>query len=293
MSHLTMNAVAIAPLTATRFMDLHRCWCAAFTDYKIPLDIPVEELRIRLDQDGYSPEMSAAAHVGKKMVGFWLTGVRELDGKKMAYDAGTAVVPDWRGRGVSKLLAQQIESRMREFGVRRYILEVFDDNVAAIKLYQRNGFQRMRQLNAYRLKPFAIKHQSYGAVRARGASLSEAYACRDLLNYAPSWQNSWQALRAVEGSTISVVSEDEAGGCAYAVFQPAIKRFAQIGIDSVGFEREQRLMEALLGHVGHQVGALEYVEIINIPEGTQRIVELLRRCGFVDLVTLYEMVKEY
>ena len=51
-----------------------------------------------------------------------------------------AVIPDYRGRGVGRLLLEGVEAKGRELGCCKLTLEVREDNHRAQRLYQRFGF---------------------------------------------------------------------------------------------------------------------------------------------------------
>lgn len=51
-----------------------------------------------------------------------------------------AVLPEYRGQGVGRLLLEQVEARGRELGCFKLTLEVRADNLRAQRLYQQYGF---------------------------------------------------------------------------------------------------------------------------------------------------------
>jgi ribosomal protein S18 acetylase RimI-like enzyme len=51
-----------------------------------------------------------------------------------------AVVPEYRGQGVGRLLLERVEAKGRELGCCKLTLEVRDDNHRAQRLYQKAGF---------------------------------------------------------------------------------------------------------------------------------------------------------
>jgi ribosomal protein S18 acetylase RimI-like enzyme len=54
-----------------------------------------------------------------------------------------AVLPDYRGQGVGRLLLERVEAKGRELGCCKLTLEVREDNHRAQRLYQRAGFGAM------------------------------------------------------------------------------------------------------------------------------------------------------
>jgi ribosomal protein S18 acetylase RimI-like enzyme len=51
-----------------------------------------------------------------------------------------AVIPGYRGRGIGRLLLEQVEAKGRDLGCCKLTLEVREDNHRAQELYQRFGF---------------------------------------------------------------------------------------------------------------------------------------------------------
>ena len=60
-----------------------------------------------------------------------------------------AVSPDHRGRGLGRLLMDDLLTTCRREGVSRLYLEVRQDNVPAIGLYRRYGFEEVARLPDY------------------------------------------------------------------------------------------------------------------------------------------------
>jgi ribosomal protein S18 acetylase RimI-like enzyme len=51
-----------------------------------------------------------------------------------------AVIPDYRGHGIGRLLLERVEAKGRELGCCKLTLEVREDNHRAQRLYQKVGF---------------------------------------------------------------------------------------------------------------------------------------------------------
>lgn len=64
-----------------------------------------------------------------------------------------AVDPKWRGKGLGHALLQAAFDDLLMSPARRMFLEVSEDNVAAIKLYERHGFARIASRKGYYPKP--------------------------------------------------------------------------------------------------------------------------------------------
>lgn len=60
-----------------------------------------------------------------------------------------AIHPDYQGRGYGHWLLEQTVNRLRERGLHQLFLEVRASNAAAIKLYQRYGFENIGLRKSY------------------------------------------------------------------------------------------------------------------------------------------------
>ncbi|MDW8062503.1 MAG: GNAT family N-acetyltransferase, partial [Nitrososphaerota archaeon] len=59
----------------------------------------------------------------------------------IAHIVSIAIHPDYRGIGLGEVLLREAIEDMKKLGVHRVLLEVKVDNVAAIKLYSKVGFE--------------------------------------------------------------------------------------------------------------------------------------------------------
>jgi putative acetyltransferase len=66
------------------------------------------------------------------------------------------VIPDARGKGVSRVILEEIEARAMHDGARWLRLETGIENHAALALYQRTGFTRCGPFGDYQLDPLSV-----------------------------------------------------------------------------------------------------------------------------------------
>jgi len=81
--------------------------------------------------------------------------VRRIDGRtgeiKRMY-----VSPEERGRGLSRLLLDALESEARALGLSRLVLETGARQLAALALYERAGFSRIAPFGEYIGSPLSV-----------------------------------------------------------------------------------------------------------------------------------------
>jgi ribosomal-protein-alanine N-acetyltransferase len=81
---------------------------------------------------------------GEQMVGFIAGDIRRS--QRLAWIATIGVLPEYRGRGVGRMLLEACESQL---GVPRVRLNVRATNYPAIRLYEETGYQRTGLWKAY------------------------------------------------------------------------------------------------------------------------------------------------
>jgi putative acetyltransferase len=114
----------------------------AESNHHLPLDaLRAAHIRFLVARDGAGRAVGTGALV---LCGVWA----EL--KRMW------VVPELRGKGVSRTMLQALEAKAREEGVRCLRLETGIENHAALALYERAGFTRCDPFGDYRPDPLSV-----------------------------------------------------------------------------------------------------------------------------------------
>src|SRR5689334_1558578 len=137
-------------LTAADFSTLYACFLDAFSDYQVDMQMSEQQFAQRLTRDGVQLEISTGAFDDDRMIGFYINALGDWQGKLTAYDAGTGIVHDYRGRGVAQELFAFTVPRLKERAVSQYLLEVLTSNEGAIALYRKLGFVEVRRLTVFR-----------------------------------------------------------------------------------------------------------------------------------------------
>ena len=78
--------------------DILDCFNLSFSDYSIPFKLNLEQLENKLRNENINKDISVGAFNKNKLVGFVLHGDRIKDRNRIAYNAGTGVIPTQRGQ---------------------------------------------------------------------------------------------------------------------------------------------------------------------------------------------------
>jgi len=275
-------------LNHTKTEVLHRTFTEAFSDYRVPMRLPLWEFRQMLQRRGYRPELSVGAFENDRLIGFVLNGMRGWNGVPTAYDVGTGVIGAFRERGISSKLFTQAGQLLKERGIEQYLLEVLQSNRAAVLLYEKQGFRLCREFSCFQIgKEKLVPSMKYRAEKADGLSSEQDKVFWD---FVPSWQNSRESVCAVPegfyrsavriGQTVvgygviekrtgniaqlAVRREDRRTGVAGSILADLAKNTAADRITVLNVDTSCKAMEAFLLAAGFECFALQYEMLLNL-----------------------------
>jgi len=90
-----------------------------------------------------------AARVNGEIVGFAIGRISAARGTPYGHILTIEALPSHRRKGIAEKLLKDLEALFKEKGAVESRLEVREDNVAAISLYQKLGYKRVGKLERY------------------------------------------------------------------------------------------------------------------------------------------------
>jgi ribosomal-protein-alanine N-acetyltransferase len=113
-----------------------------------------EEFRFdRESMRGFAEEPNAIVQIAEttcdEIAGFVIVHVERVASELMAYVVTLDVAPEFRREGLAQRLMSEAESQVVVAGVRWIQLHVFTGNEAAIRFYERIGYERIRVRRGY------------------------------------------------------------------------------------------------------------------------------------------------
>ncbi|TPE44707.1 GNAT family N-acetyltransferase [Pontibacter mangrovi] len=183
-------------LSAKDLPQVRETFLKAFADYVVPVQLTEEQLRDKVEREGIVAEFCVAAFVGDEMVGFILTALGEWQGKPTAYNAGTGVVPQHRGHGLTQKMYAFLLPKLRASSVELALLEVIHNNLPALHSYERLGFRVTRTLNCYRAinEDILLPAEAPAGIAIAPLAQAEVEKYTIFRDVRPSWQNATAAL---------------------------------------------------------------------------------------------------
>lgn len=272
------------------FAMLYEAFIEAFSDYVFPFALTEPQFRNHIILNAVDLNLTVGCIDGGKLIGFSLNGFGLWEGKPTVYDAGTGVIPAYRRQGVSDAMFDMMLPTFTKKGMEQFLLEVVTSNAGAISLYEKLGFQPVRELALL---------QRDGKINAT-VKLPQDLEIREITEPdwelfvtfgegKPSWQNS---IEAVNRSTAmkKILGAFVADKCVgYIVFSSHFGRVAQIAVDKS--HRNQGIGTMLVEKMQDETADGYSLQVINIDKSLDEAMHFFTKRGFYERLSQYEMVK--
>lgn len=151
--------MTVKHLGNTDFSVIMECFLLAFENYfvKMPTDYNYYKQRWKAAKVNFN--LSYGMFDDDKLVGFIINAIDERQGDKIAYNTGTGVIPDYRGRKIVKSIYDYAIPELLKNGITKCLLEVITENYKAIKSYKGIGFKICKEFKCFKGRLF-IKSQN-------------------------------------------------------------------------------------------------------------------------------------
>ena len=176
---------------------IHQTMLEAFSDYQLDMSyMTLERFEKRATIGRVDFSCSVGAFYHDKLVGFTNIGIGNYKGNLAAYDAGTGIIKAFRGQGIAGKMFDFAISRLQGKGVKKFYLEVLQENLPAIKAYKKTGFQVEREYYCYRaeIDQLRIHCPVLPDTEVRPLKLSEFKSFSNLVFQEVAWESNFLAL---------------------------------------------------------------------------------------------------
>ena len=246
---------------------------ASFQGYFVPIEMTAEMSAefwrvnaidatrsvVMLDQDG-------------TFVGFARMGTRG----KRGWCGGFGIVPEYRGSGASRLLAEQMVSVARSSGLEMLQLEVLTQNVRASRLYESVGFTSKRRLIGLEIVEAALPERTPPLLKQ--VPLMDVLP-RFIRSIRPTWAYELASLLAMNVQTFALPGDT--GGLVIQQVNGNVRIVAAAGLAELTDEE----LAAIISHI---TGGARTLQIYNEPDDSPLLARYLR-LGFTETFSQNEM----
>jgi ribosomal protein S18 acetylase RimI-like enzyme len=173
-------------------------------------------------------------------------------------------------------------------GVRRFVLEVLQENTAAVKAYEKTGFHITRSFACFEQGDGLANTRHHLDIHPVDAAVLAEFETE--LDWPPSWENSFDAIRTIAGD-VRLIGAFEHGQCqGIAGYLPALRWIVTLVVRRSC--RGRGLGGALLREaLAQATPAGRPVRINNVDASDLGMLRFLARAGFREFTSQYEMVR--
>lgn len=270
-------------LENTSVSEILEAFNLAFSDYVTPLQLTLQQLQNKIIAEDINLYWSVGAFENEKLVGYILHGFRN----NTLYNGGTGVIPEFRGKQITKKLYAFILSKIKNTSISNIKLEVITENEKAINIYEQIGFEKVRTLNCYKgvlnFESFVSFEKDLEFVETDLKNIDST------INYNPTWQN--------DNVSVSNLSNLEDIKCfqllyqkkniGFIIYNNTSKKIHQIKIDQNGFDRD--IISKELFHFLSKKYSNTFI-VTNINDSSRITNEIFESIGLVCFLQQYEMI---
>jgi ribosomal protein S18 acetylase RimI-like enzyme len=272
-------------LSSTSIAELVQVFNASFKDYFLPIEFTDETLSNKIKSENIFLDYSVGVSINNQLVAFILTGIDSEDNKMLSYNAGTGVIPEFRGQHLPQLMYDFLLPLVNKNNIKKHVLEVITQNQKAIKIYQTIGYQITKKVVCFKgiitqpKPPFAYQIFEFDFVSKTTVSL--------FWNHKPTYQNTLSCINRNknEHTFLGVFSEN--GLLGYVIYQKSNSRIKQFGVDK-NYRRS-----SIGHHLFYEIqktSQTQEVSLINIDVKDTETIAFLEKIGLSVTVEQFEMI---
>ena len=280
----------IQSLGNTGFDTIYEGFSQAFANYELQLG--KTQLRAMFTRRGFNAGLSFAAFEANRIVAFTCNGTGSFEGQPTAYDTGTGTLKDYRSKGLATQIFEYSIPRLREAGIRQYLLEVLQHNDKAVSVYRNLGFEVTREFHYFNQNNAAIRNEAKTPavpVEVRTINIEDYSEIPGFRDFHPSWQNSFESIRRSPEGFLSLGAFADEKLAGYCVFEPASGDVTQIAVGRP--HRRQGIGSLLLAGMIN-ANLCDSVKILNTDVTCGSITGFLKAKNIEPKGKQFEMVKK-
>ena len=277
--------ISISALTRITSAQLISTFNHAFSYYIVPVNLNSFILKQKMAQENIRLEFSAGVFDDGRLVGLMLHGIGEVNDEPAAYNGGTGIIPEYRGRGLVSRMYDFLKPLLEQVGIQKVLLEVIDTNERAISAYKKVGFRRLRMLDCFKgeiLHPVLVPDPGVTAEVAPELPWAQLPS---FWNYRPTWQHTIAAARRGHGPLKYLAIKEKGQLLAYGIVNAGTGRAVQYGVHPAHRRRGLgRLLFNSLASLGNP-----RITVLNVDGEDEQSRQFFQGMGFECYVRQLEM----
>ena len=282
------DQVTIRSLTESDVPSMHKAFLAAFSDY--PLDFSMNEDMFRkkfVEKLNLNFDLSGGAFAGSQMVGFIFTSVNNYKNKLTAYNGGTGVTPEFRGRNLTVKMYRRLIKKFMQQHIEQGVLEAITTNKPAIRAYEKVGFYKSNLYRCFRLdltKFNEVRVNPQAVITIKNSPDWDLY--KAFGDQEPAFLDQNDLLTRNMANEMLIEASLDGVCVGYCIYQKDIGRISQISVSKE--YRRKGVGSALLKYIVKNA-FVRSVTVLNVDNTNYALKKFLKKSGFTNRVDQYEM----
>lgn len=284
---LLEHDLEIRNLSTDDFKQMYEAFNLAFSDYLITISLSFPQFKDRfLSKLKIDFNLSAGAFYSNQLVGFIFTGIGVYEGKKVAYNGGTGVIPAFRGNKIAKKLYTFLFPFLKESKIEACVLEVLTENEKAINVYNSLGFSKSKYFHCFRKSYDENEEDKETIKNIESVRIPDWNLFQTFSDYSPSFLDSNEVLKRNIDNEKIIVYKEQGKIRGYAIFQPELGRISQLAVDK-NFRRKG-IGTSLINYINNNSNTIA-LTAMNINSQNKGLVDFYKSRGFQNQLNQYEM----
>lgn len=273
----------IRSLENINILELVDTFNLSFSDYYVPFKLTQEQLEEKMNSENIELKYSVGVFDDNILIAFILNFTQIKNNKIIIYNGGTGVIPTKRGDSLTKKMYDYLLPILSNENVDYLILEVLENNIQAIKSYEKVGFKEFRKLNCF--KGNITTSFQNDEIEIRKLNNRNWNVLSSFWDFEPSWQNSAKVMDNLSSSNISIGAYLNQELVGYLIYNPNLKRVNSFAVAKK--YRNKSIANRMFNHIAKNYS--ETISVINIEHNSNATVNFLEKIGLENYVNQMEM----
>ncbi|MCT2409083.1 GNAT family N-acetyltransferase [Chryseobacterium antibioticum] len=259
----------------------------SFSDYIVPFQLTLEQLKSKIEAEDIKPDLSLGVFDSGKIVGFMLHGLRIDDSGSTVYNAGTGVIPDYRGQGLVGKMYEELIPQLKALHVRKMVLEVIKENQPAVRAYEKMGYAVSRKLDCFSGTLDILKENKEVVIKQTSELKWNEFV--PSWEIEPTWQNAVPTLENIKELCSIAIAYKHNVQVGYVIFNAASGKVHQFSVSPD--YRNMGIGSSLFSYINDTVKGRD-VYVYNVDDRSVSTVCFLKKIGLSKKVVQFEMIRE-
>ncbi len=285
--------IQIRPLSGISSRELHQAFLLSFSDYLVDVSYLTEEnLYKRAIKNGVDWEVSPGIFDNGKLVGYTMNSIGLFDGIMSSFDIATGMGKEYRGQGLAGKLFDFALPLLKKKGVKQCVLEVLQENEAAINAYMKSGFYISRDFDYYEWEfEFGQEKDALTEIRIEKSDRQVIRKFKNEMDWLPSWENSLDSILRIPDEVMVWLAYIPEGPAGLIVYYPALHWLMNLVVKKKF--RRQGIARAMLKELQFALqGRIPFMKLINADHKDEGMRIFLENAGFKLKGKQWEMRRE-